>query len=238
MSSLPKQQLELYTDVLQLAEFDATEQEIFDKQFDALVGTDDSIRRALLGDRRSSIIDGVRAIKYQLDQQKFGGINAKDSEVAFGPIRLGHLKRANALLASWTFIHNATPYTFTDFLTGATAAKGFSFGTKHGVVIVGLQVEPLKPTERPYLAEINIEVGRSILIPISVEPISEADNSHRVHIIPIPTIVGLPKGASNIMMQVSAREPSAVERIKPIGFTVGLGGFLKITAPVAGDWTT
>ena len=82
----------LYGTDYALADLDDTEQTIFDAQFGTLINVDSSVERELYQDRRSTIINGIRAIKHDQENIAFRGLNPSDTELGFGFIRPTHVK--------------------------------------------------------------------------------------------------------------------------------------------------
>lgn len=234
---LAETELELYGETYTLSGMDETEIKYYDRQFDALVGTTDSVLRAILGERKDTVFQGIRAIKSKLENRKFRGLNPRDTEIGFSLIRPGHVKGGdrgfatlNALMdgtsMGWRMWY-ASAVVWDDWLASA-ANTGFLLSEDHGLIITHLSSYN-SPT--PYTAAVRFTFGRTQLVPIDVQDMMLGDNETNVAHFPIPTIVCLPE--TSLLARTVSHDSLrlATERIDYLrlgGFTVGLGRFLSV----------
>jgi len=235
--------LELYGETYTLAGMDAEEIAYYDRQFDALIGTTDSVLREILGERKDAIFQGVRAIKSKLNDPKFRGLNPRDTEMGFSLIRPGHVKGGDRGFVTLNQLMDGTAMgwrqwyasalVWRDWLAGAANA-GFLLSEDHGLIITHL-TSYNSPT--PYTAAVNFTFGRTQLVPIDIQDMMLGDNETNVAHYPVPTIVCLPE--SNVLARTVAHDSLrlATERIDYLrlgGFTAGLGRFLAVENYSAG----
>lgn len=208
----------LYGTDYSLADLDDTEQAIFDAQFGTLLNVDSSVERQLLEDRRSTIINGIRAIKYDQENPTFKGLNPSDSELGFGMIRPTHVKVSGTQLTVWG---TSVTTSWADWLGSASSGVGYAISANTGLILLGLKS---LTSPQPFLSEVNIKVGRTQLIPIDVRSLQVGDNVNNVAIIPLPTVYA--KKREEFLIRIRG-DVAGTDYIIPLGFTVGLGAFLK-----------
>jgi hypothetical protein len=201
-----------------LSALDDTEQAIFDTQFETLIGCNSSVERELLEDRRAIIINGIRAIKFSLQNLAFRGINAGDQELGFGFIRPTHIKVSGSQLTKWG---TSVTTSFADWWSSGTSGVGYAMSANAGMIILGLKSLTVP---QPYISEIQITVDRATLITLDVRSIGLFDNKNQVPIVPLPTVYALPR--QTLYSQIVG-DVAGTDYIMPIGFTIANGRFLK-----------
>lgn len=208
----------LYGTDFKLAELDDNEQEVFDSQYKTLIGTTDSVERLILEERRATVINGIRAIKYDLDDPAFAGLNPSDSELGFGFIRPTHVKVTGTQLTAWG---TSVTTSWAQWLGSATAGTGYAISADAGMVLLYLKS---LTSPQPFLSAINLKIGRTQLVPIDVRSLQIGDNVNGVAIYPIPTIYAIAR--QELLIRIIA-DVAGTDYIVPGGFTVALGKFLK-----------
>jgi len=211
---------------------DSEEMAVFEAQFDKLFGMNDSVERELFQDRRDVILGAIKAIKYKLNGPRFNGWNAGDQELGWSAIRPGHIRRNNVIGTVWleTFAAAGTWQRWYD----SAAGVGYVAPYAAGQVILGIESLPFLTSVQPLVSATRWEIDRQVLVPFDVRGITIGDNARQVPIYPHPTILILPRSTvlSRIVSDITGND-----YIRPVGLTIGLGKFIKVEAPAAGDWT-
>ena len=221
VNPVTKPSIDIYGTSFTLGPFNQLELDIFNAQFPTLLGAPGSEERRIQLERVDVYMLGLRALKHELDNPAFRGLNPGDTELGFGKIRPQFCK-GTAYLTNWQKALVAAAWT--DFLY-ASADTGFKMGEDFGFVVTHLQ-SYVTPT--PYLSEVHFKVGRVDLIPSDVRPIKIGDNENGIAHYPIPTMFVVPKETfwMEMMADVSGTEECALG-----GIVVGLGRVLKETSP-------
>lgn len=225
--------LVLYGQTFSKSPLDGEEMEVFEAQFDKLFGMNDSVERELFQDRKDVILEAVKAIKYKLQGPRFTGWNPADSELGWSAIFPGHTRTNNVINTNW-LVTFAVAAVWQRWLDGGAATTAYVAPYAAGQVILGMMSLPYLTSVQPLLAAARWEIDRQVLVPFDLRPIALGDNSRQVAIYPHPTILILPR-AGVIGRLVS--EVAGVDYVRPVGLTIGLGKFIKVEAPAAGDWT-
>jgi len=236
-------EVELYGSRFTLAHMDEEEVRYFDTHFNIFLGTTDSVLRKILTERKSAIFQGVRALKYDLDNPKFRGLNPADTELGFSEIRPGHVKGWDRLsrfrstgnvlqdTIGWGQFYPAA-LTWYDWLF-STSGVGFLTSEDHGLIITHVTSYT---NPRPLTKELKFKVGRTELVPHSVSDIILGDNENRVFHMPVPTLYTMTETELLVRTVARADAPSnSIDYLKLGGLTVGLGRFLK-RETYAGIW--
>lgn len=224
--------IKLYKEVLNLGDpLTGDELEIFKAQFKTLLAGPGSEERRIQLDRIAAYVTGLRAIKHELGNMAFAGLNPEDTELGFGHIRPVFLK-ANApaaiLLTSrttWAEAYVGTAYI--DWIMDGTAAA-MTLGDSFGLIITHVMslVTPL-----PFTAEIRFTAGRTgVMIPVDVRALAVADNINGVAIVPVPTIIAKPK--STLYGEARPDTVPGTDELCIRGLVVGLGRALRAISPV------
>jgi len=200
--------------------FTADELAIWKDQFATLMAGPGSEERKIQLDRIRAYVTGTRAILQSLNRPAFKGINAGDTEGGFSHIRpVFTIMGGGAGVAplTWSFALTTTlsPWLYENGTTAYTIGNGF------GLIITHL-LSLITPT--PYMAEIQVKTSRADRLPIDVRALRIADNVNGVAVIPIPTIIALPKSTLYIRARSDA---SGTDEVAVRGLVVGLGRALK-----------
>ena len=214
------------------AKIDKEELEIFETQFDKLMGMNKSVERELLLDRKDVILDGIKAMKYKLAGPRFAGWNPGDSELGWSAIFPGHVKYNNAIKLTW--LQALTGGGTWDRWFDAAAATAYTAPYACGQIILGIMSEPLLTSVQPLISAVRWEIDRAVLVPFDVRPIAMGDNERQVPVYPHPSILILPR--ATVLSRVCS-EVAGNDYVRPVGLSVGLGKFLKKEQATATDWT-
>jgi len=213
-----RKEVMLYQTRYKLADLDETEQEIFDTQFATLINSNSAVERELYEDRRQTIINGIRAIKHDQENPAFRGLNPADSELGFGFIRPTHVKVSGSQLTVWG---TSVTTSWADWLGSASSGVGYAISANAGLIHVGFKS---LTSPQPFLSEVNIKIGRTQLVPICVRSLQIGDNKNQVAVYPTPTVYALKR--EEFLVRIRG-DVAGTDYIIPMGFTVGLGRFLK-----------
>lgn len=223
----------LYGKDYELAPLDQIEMAYFDSQIQTLFGTDDSVERQLIMDRRDLVLLAVRAVKQSISSKPtFRGIYAGDTELGFSPIRPVHTKRGDGVGAiRGTWDHAVTAETWADWLASSTANTGYLLDKRMGQIILYLKSysSPI-----PYASEVQFKIGRTQFLPFDFRSIRLGDNKHNIGIHPLPTMFVMPS-TDELFADLYA-DVTGTEILALGGLSIGLGAFLKNTASVT--WQT
>lgn len=220
----------LYKETLTLGSLDIEELETFKAQFGALLAAPGSEERRVMLDRLSAYVIGLRAIKHELDNVKFRGLNPEDTELGFGHIRPQFTRANAAYRRNWNqlFVAAATWYDW----FWETAGNAHNIGQDFGLVITHLK-SLVTPT--PYMSECRFVVGRTgILIPIDTRNLIVGDNENQVSLVPCPTMVLKPRSTFYGRCETDTGGVGQTDQISLGGIIVGLGRALRQEVPT---WT-
>lgn len=226
-----KREAKLYGETLTLAPLDAEELAMFKAQFGAILTMPSSDERKIMLDRLSQYVIGMRAIKHELKDVKFAGMEAGDAELGMSFIRpqftvAGAVAVPLAYRVNWNIALAAN--TWTDWFWNG-AGLPYTLGKDFGLVVTHLKS---LTTPVPFISECRFVVGRTgILIPADTRNLRLADTENGAAIVPIPTMVCKP----GTTLYGRCKADAAGTDDAPLGGLVfGLGRALKEEAPT---WT-
>jgi len=211
----------LYGNTYDLADLTTDEIDIFNMQFDSLLGTSDSVLRQVLAERRNVIFQGIRAIVRALEHKPFKGLNPGDTEIGMALPRPGFFKYNDTVKTDWTVSISTSWGRWLD----ASSGTGYTLSEDFGYIITHLVS---LTTPDPYVQEVKFKIGRTELVPYDVSYIRLGDNKNQVAIFPIPTMLVLPE--ETFLAEIRGRA-SGTEELMIGGLIVGLGRILKQKSP-------
>jgi hypothetical protein len=224
-----KDVVKLYDESLSLGDpLDKEELAIFKQQFVELLAPPGSEERRLMLNRVEQYMLALRAIKNAVGAPKFRGLNPSTTELGFGLIRPVHtISTALSPRIQWIW-----PWTvaYADWICAVGGGAGYGIGAKFGLCITHLKSFT---TPTPVLAEIQVTVGRSQLLPIDVRNLRIGDTVNQVSIVPIPTIIAIPTNTLYIRGR-SDTVAATNDEVALGGLVFGLGRVLvqTITYPL------
>lgn len=232
-------QVEIYGQKLTCATMSDEEDRYFDTHFEGLFGTSDSVLRRILSERKDTIYQGVRAIKYALENPFFRGAVPADAEIGFSLIRPGHVKGWNRAWGARNTLQDSTgigwrmqyasAMIWRDWLASA-AGVGFLLTQWHGLIITHLSSHN-SPT--PFTVGVVFNVSRSLSVPFDLHHLLIGDNVNGVSYFPVPTQIALPRGevlvrtVSGYQHIVVGGTGAVIDSLQLGGVTVATGQFLK-----------
>lgn len=202
--------------------FTEDELAIWKDQFATLLAGPGSEERKIQLDRIRAYVAGTRAILQAVGRPAFKGINAGNTEGGFSHIRPVFILLGGGVATaplSWEFAFTST-YAAWVFATGTTPQ---TIGDSFGLIITHLLS---LVTPAPYIAEIQVKTSRNDRLPVDVRALTIADNVNGVAVIPIPTIIALPKSTLYIRAR-SDTTGSVTDKVALRGLAVGLGKALS-----------
>lgn len=216
----------LYRETMTLGPLDPEELEVFKAQFGALLAAPSSDERKLMLDRLPVYVIALRAIKHELKNIKFRGINPEDTELGFSFIRPMFVRTAGAYRTDW--LHALTP-AYAAWLD--TAGAAFPLGNSFGMVITHLKS---LETPTPFMTECRFEIGRTgILIPFDVRMLLAADTENMTAIVPIPSMIIKPLAG---MLARARSDVNGTANIALGGLVFGLGLVLRHETGALAAW--
>ncbi len=223
----------LYKETMTLGELDPEELEIFKAQFGALLAAPSSDERKIMLDRLSVYVIALRAIKHELGNIKFRGVNPEDTELGFGLVRpmftlAGAARPPVPYRTNWTQAF-AVGGTWYDWFHEAGAP--FTLPNSFGLVITHLKS---LETPIPFISECRFEVGRTgILIPSDIRMLQVGDTENMTSIAPIPSMIIKPQ--STLLGRAMA-DIAGTDYVALGGLVIGLGRVLRHETGVAAAW--
>ena len=177
----------LYRESFQLADLDLDELNVFKAQFITLLASPGSEERRLMLKRLRAYILTLRSVKMALNNVKFVGLNPEMTELGFGHIRPVFTQFNGVVKTTWTV---ALTSAYADWFDTA-GGVGYLIGNSFGMCITHLKS---LVTPSPFMAECQFTVSRTgVLIPIDVRGLTIGDTINQVSIVPIPTMVLIPR---------------------------------------------
>lgn len=200
------------------AKMNPVEENMFNAQYDNALVTVDADERRILQDRKLFVKNFVEAMKDHF-KAAFGGYQAADTEVGMSFIRPGHV--GFTATRTWAVtIASSTAYQDWVASSGSPLSTG---GTDGDAGLVAFYLKSFATA--PKISEILVKgVGRNEFIPTDVRSIALGDNTNQVPIIPIPTLMSLPKESLHIRIK---GDTVGDDIVALGGFMVGLGRYLK-----------
>jgi len=224
-----REQVTLYKETMTLGPLDAEELELFKAQFGALLAAPSSDERKLMLDRLPIYVIALRAIKHELKNIKFRGINPEDTELGFGFIRPMFTRSAAAYRTNWLFAFAVGGTWYDWFWEGAGAA--FTLGNSFGLAITHLKS---METPTPFMSECRFEVGRTgILIPFDVRMLKVGDTENMTSIVPIPSMIIKPESTLHAR---AVADIAGTDEVALGGLVIGLGRVLRHETGAAAAW--
>jgi len=217
----------LYKETMTLGPLDAEELEIFKAQFGALLAAPSSDERKIMLDRLSVYVIALRAIKHELNDVKFKGINPEDTEIGFGLIRPMFTRSgaAGTYNANW-IVNLAVGGTWQNWLH--QAGVPYPLPNSFGLVITHLKS---LETPVPFMSECAFQVGRTgILIPFDVRMLLAGDTENGTSIVPIPSMIAKPNGS---LFATAVADVAGIDNVALGGLVIGLGRILRLNSVTA-----
>lgn len=214
---------------LTLSELNPEEKAIFNRHFQGLLGTDDSVERKLFEDRKDFIEVAIMAIKNWLKDPHFEGIYPSDTGLGMAiirPIQIGDTTATPDGKTTWTETI-AVAATYQHWIGNTTGDRWIVGGTSgdHSAGLGGLVMIGVKSLHiNPKVSEIKIWNDRNERVPVDTRSIVLGDNVNQVSIVPIPGEILLPQ--SELYAEL-AGDLTGVDYFAPIGLAIGKGVLLK-----------
>ena len=220
-------QVTLYKESMTLGPLDNEELEIFKAQFGALLAAPSSDERKIMLDRLAIYVIALRAIKHELNDVKFKGINPEDTEIGFGLIRPMFTRSgaAGTYNANW-IVNLAVGGTWQNWLH--QAGVPYPLPNSFGLVITHLKS---LETPVPFMSECAFQVGRTgILIPFDVRMLLAGDTENGTSIVPIPSMIAKPNGS---LFATAVADVAGIDNVALGGLVIGLGRILRLNSVTA-----
>lgn len=194
-----------------------------------------SYERQFLNGKKAVIDAGIRAAKNLLDEKKFGGLNAANSEIGISAIRPGHVGLVNGTVPEadnvWKWKHDcvkaANAVGFENWIHSPTTATT-AYSVPKELFIMPLYV--VEENGCPRIQCMKMDIGRANILYYDVSACRCRDYQTGINLIPLPTTYWSPEMDVLVALQhknVGTTEPRLG------GFTIGYGSFLNATTYAA-----
>lgn len=194
-----------------------------------------SFERQFINSRKSVVDAGIRAAKNLLDEKKFGGINAANSEIGISMIRPGHVGLVNGTVPEadnvWKWKHDvvktANAVGFENWIHSPTTATT-AYSVPEELFIIPLYV--VEENACPRIQCIKMDIGRANILYYDVAGCRIRDYQTGYNLIPLPTTYWAPE--MDVLVALAHKNVGTTEP-RLGGFTVGYGSFLNATTYAA-----
>jgi hypothetical protein len=211
------------------------ESQIWNTQWKELFVPPWSFERQFINSRKDIVDAGIRAAKNALDERKFGGLNAANSEIGLSMIRPGQVGLVNGTVPEadnvWKWKHDcvkaANGVGFENWIHSPTTATT-AYSVPKELFIIPLYV--IEENCCPRIQTIKMDIGRANILHYDVAAARMKDYASGVNLIPLPTTYWAPEMDVLVALQ---HKMNGTTEPRLGGFTVGMGSFLDATTYAA-----
>ena len=211
------------------------EQTLWTDQWNELFMPSWSFERQYINTKRNIVNAGIRAAKNALDERKFGGLNAANSELGISMIRPGHVGLVNGTVPEadnvWKWKHDcvkaANAVGFEYWIHSPTTATT-AYSIPKELFIIPLYI--IEENCSPRIQTVKLDVGRANILYYDVCAARMKDYATGVNLIPLPTTFWAPEMDVHVALQ---HKMNGTTEPRLGGFTVGYGSFLDATTYAA-----
>lgn len=190
-----------------------------------------SFERQFINTRKSIVLQGIQAGKNALDEKKFGGINAANSEIGISMIRPGHVGLVNGVDPEadnvWKWKHDCKKIARAVGLENwihSPVAPTTAYSVPKDAFIIPLYI--VEENCSPRIQLIKMDIDRSNILYYDVCASRLRDYQTGLNLIPLPTTFWAPEVDVTVALGFKMNG-STEPRLG--GFTVALGQFLDAT---------
>lgn len=190
-----------------------------------------SFERQFINSRRAIVESGIRAAKNALDERKFGGLNAANSELGISPIRPGHVGLVNGQTPEadnvWKWKHDcikeAQGVGFENWIhSPTTPTTAYSIPEEMFIIPVYIVEENCSPR----IQTVKMDIGRANILHYDATACRMRDYQSGTNLIPLPTTFWAPE--MDVLVALGFKMNGTTEP-RLGGFTVGYGSILNAT---------
>ena len=211
------------------------EMTLWEAQWGALFMPPWSFERQYINTRRNVVLQGIQAGKNAINERKFGGLNAANSEIGISAIRPGHVGLVNGVDPEadnvWKWKHDcvktAQGFGLENWIHSPVAPTT-AFSIPEDVFIIPLYI--VEEACSPRIMTVKMDIDRSNILYYDVCACRLRDYQTGIALIPLPTTFWAPE--IDVTMALGFKMNGTVEP-RLGGFTVALGQFLDATNYVA-----
>lgn len=211
------------------------EKSTWDQQWMELFMPPWSYERQFLNTKRAIIDAGIRAAKNALDERKFGGLNAANSELGISMIRPGHVGLVNGTVPEadnvWKWKHDcvksAQGVGLENWIHSPTTATT-AYSIPEELFIIPLYI--VEENCSPRIQTLKMDIGRANILYYDVCACRLRDYQSGYNLIPLPTTFWGPEVDVLVALQ---HKMNGTTEPRLGGFTVGQGWFLNSSNYVA-----
>lgn len=194
-----------------------------------------SYERQFVNSRWNLVIAGIQAAKNSLEELKFGGLNAANSEIGISCIRPGHVGLVNGVNPEadnvWKWKHDcikeAQGVGFENWIHSPTAPTT-AFTIHEDMFILPLYI--LEENCSPRIQTIKYTIGRSNILQYDVRASRIRDYQSGINLIPLPVSFWAPQ--VDVLVALGFKMNGTTEP-RLGGFTIAKGQALDATAYAA-----
>lgn len=215
------------------------ENTLWDTQWAELFMPPWSFERQYINSRRNIVLKGIQAGKNAIDERKFGGINAANSEIGISMIRPGHVGLVDGTDPEadnvWKWKHDTIKIRrglgLENWIHSPTSPTT-AFSIPEDVFIIPLYI--VEENCSPRIQNIKMDIDRSNILMYDVCASRLRDYQTGLNLIPLPTTFWAPE--IDVLVALGFKMNGTTEP-RLGGFTVAIGQFLDATNYAAATHT-
>ena len=209
----------------------AEEQTLLNTQWKELFMNPWNYERQYVQGKWARVEAGVRAAKNALDERKFGGLNAANSEIGFSVIRPGQVGLVNGTIPEsnnvWKWKHDCVKSAYNtgleNWIHSPTAATT-AFAINDDSFFIPLYI--LEENCSPRIQTVKMDIGRANILYYDVTACRYRDYQSGTNLIPLPTTFWAPE--MDVLVALGHKMNGTTEP-RLGGFCVAEGNFLDAT---------
>jgi len=191
-----------------------------------------SFERRFINSHFDKVINAVECAKNALDELRFGGFNAGNSEIGISPIRPGHVGMTTGDVPEadnvWKWKHDTKKEAYNvgfEYWIHSPTTATTAFAVNEDEFIYPMYI--VEENASPKIQTIKMNIGRTNILYYDVRASRLRDYQTGINLIPLPTTFWLP----NMDVQVALGfKYAGVTEPRLGGFTIAKGSFLNATS--------
>lgn len=215
------------------------EQKLWTDQWNELFMPPWSYERQFINTKRSIVEAGIRAAKNALDERKFGGLNAANSEIGISAIRPGQVGLVNGADPEsnnvWKWKHDCIKEAYNVGLENwihSPTSPTTSFAVNEDSFFIPLYI--VEENCSPRIQTVKLDIGRSNILHYDVTACRLRDYQSGMNLIPLPTTFWGPEVEVKVALGFKM---NGTTEPRLGGFCIAEGQFLDATSYAASTHT-